>query len=185
MASNPYATPESNVTNEGAEIIPTSLWTAKGRLSVLSYLGQTLLFTIVYTIVLFAALFGAALIFGSDVDMSSLSNDPGSVPPALWAVLILIYAVVFYISWCMIIKRLHDRNMKGWWSLLLLVPPITLVILVILFIPSQGKGQANRFGAWRTTRGWEKVLGILYAVLLVGSIVASVAGFAYLGTLGS
>jgi uncharacterized membrane protein YhaH (DUF805 family) len=44
-----------------------------------------------------------------------------------------------------LIKRLHDLDMRGWWSLLLFIPLFNLLILVIVgLIP--GNQEANRFG---------------------------------------
>lgn len=42
------------------------------------------------------------------------------------------------------VKRLHDANKSGWWSLLLL-PPATLFFLIYLFFLS-GSKEANRWG---------------------------------------
>lgn len=43
------------------------------------------------------------------------------------------------------IKRFHDINMSGWWTLLILLPYINLLVfLIIAFIPGT-KGK-NRFG---------------------------------------
>jgi len=74
----------------------------------------------------------------------------------------------------MAIKRLHDRNMSGWWvlSFILILP------MILLFIPS--KGEPNRFGAWRQTRGWEKVLGIIYLLFLIASLVLPFVGAGFL-----
>lgn len=57
--------------------------------------------------------------------------------------LILSICNLFFIP--LLIRRLHDRNMSGWWALLLLLPLIgSLVLLVILVLPSDHK--INRFG---------------------------------------
>jgi len=64
MASNPYATPESDVENFSGEVIKTSIWTKKGRLSVMSYLGQAMLMTIIMFAIIAAAIFILMLIFG-------------------------------------------------------------------------------------------------------------------------
>ena len=46
---------------------------------------------------------------------------------------------------CVAIRRLHDRDMSGWWFLLNLVPVIgALVLLVIYALP--GTDGPNRFG---------------------------------------
>lgn len=74
------------------------------------------------------------------------------------------YSVVFAI------RRCHDFNASGWWSLLLLIP---LANLVFYFIPGSEGG--NRFGPMRPTRTWEKVLGIVFLVLMIVGVVAAIA----------
>ncbi len=55
---------------------------------------------------------------------------------------IMIKSVVFpLIVFVMSIRRLHDFDLSGWWSLLALIP---VVPLALVFIP--GKKEANRFG---------------------------------------
>lgn len=43
------------------------------------------------------------------------------------------------------VRRLHDRDMSGWWVLLGLVPVIGALILLILFL-LRGTDGPNRFG---------------------------------------
>lgn len=55
---------------------------------------------------------------------------------------IMIKSVIFpLVVFVMSIRRLHDFDLSGWWSLLVLIP---LVPIVLVFIP--GKKEANRFG---------------------------------------
>lgn len=55
--------------------------------------------------------------------------------------LITLVLVGFYIF--LTIRRLHDINLRGWFSFLL-VPPFTLFFLIYLF--SAAKNEANRWG---------------------------------------
>lgn len=43
------------------------------------------------------------------------------------------------------VRRLHDRDMSGWWVLLALIPLIGALILFVLFVMRGTDGQ-NRFG---------------------------------------
>lgn len=43
------------------------------------------------------------------------------------------------------VRRLHDRDMSGWWILLVLIPAIGTLILLILFV-MRGTEGPNRFG---------------------------------------
>lgn len=55
---------------------------------------------------------------------------------------IMVKSVIFpLIVFVMSIRRLHDFNLSGWWSLLVLIP---LVPFALVAIP--GKKEANRFG---------------------------------------
>ena len=58
---------------------------------------------------------------------------------------ILFSLAIFLPSLAVAIRRLHDRDMSGWWFLLNFVPLIgTLILLVIYALP--GTGGPNRFG---------------------------------------
>ncbi len=55
---------------------------------------------------------------------------------------ILVKNVMFpMVVFVMSIRRLHDLNFSGWWSLTVLIPFVTLALL---FLP--GNKEANRFG---------------------------------------
>lgn len=69
------------------------------------------------------------------------------LPPGLGKLLsttsyIMVKSVIFpLIVFVMSIRRLHDFNLSGWWSLLVLIPLVPFALLVI-----PGKNEANRFG---------------------------------------
>lgn len=44
------------------------------------------------------------------------------------------------------VRRLHDRDMVGWWYLLALIPIIGALVLIFIFV-QKGSDGANRFGA--------------------------------------
>jgi len=44
------------------------------------------------------------------------------------------------------VRRLHDRDMAGWWYLLVLVPLIGALVLLFIFVQKGSDGD-NRFGA--------------------------------------
>lgn len=52
---------------------------------------------------------------------------------------------VFLPAICVAIRRLHDRDMSGWWALLYFIPLLgSLILLVIYALP--GTDGPNRFG---------------------------------------
>lgn len=78
---------------------------------------------------------------------------------------IMIKSVVFpLIVFVMSIRRLHDFDLSGWWSLLVLIP---LVPIVLVFIP--GKKEANRFGPAPTSNPVSlKLAAVILPCALVG-----------------
>jgi len=186
VINDPYAAPTANLENVAdAAVIPTKTMSAKGRLSVLSYLGQSMVLMVVgMAILAVVGVVGAAV---GGISFESFAADPESFNfsnPAFIAIAVLgtlVYIGILVISIIMMIKRIHDRNHSGWWILGLwiaaLIPFVNIVaifgFLYVAFWPGQKTG--NRFGGRRPTKGWEKVLGILYLVLIIGSIVASFA----------
>ena len=53
---------------------------------------------------------------------------------------------VFYPSLCIGIKRWHDRDKSGWWTLILLIPVIGLIWGIIELGFLKGTEGPNRFG---------------------------------------
>lgn len=207
MSNDPYAAPSAELhANDAA--VETSMWTATGRLSVLSYLGQSLLLIIAsglaFTalILAFAAAFGglenaANMLENLDnvEDMAFLESMP--VLPLLGLFVLLMIAL--YFSTCLLIKRLHDRGHSGWWALPLIIVSLIPVLAILSIIPYlyllfwPGQKRANRFGGQRATKGWEKLLGIIFIILILlplialGVILVTSGGAALLpaGALGS
>ena len=180
MSNDPYAAPEASLETEG-EVVPSSIWKAKGRLSWLSYWAHTLVVTIVFVVLtgILGTILGTvgggleALIEGREPNTASLIIGLLVGLPAIIAAL--------WISVCMMIKRLHDRNHTGWLGLLFFVPFVNVIFgLYALLFP--GNKTSNNFGAPRPTKNWEKVLGIimltLYGLLIAVSIAAPFLGMA-------
>lgn len=53
---------------------------------------------------------------------------------------ILLFCFVFL--WCAVVRRLHDMNFSGWWSILVYLVPVC--ILILCFWP--GTPAPNRYG---------------------------------------
>ena len=94
--------------------------------------------------VVFAALvqFGAAIVLGIAI---ALFQNAGFL---LWlSILIFSVVVLAFIlpSIAVAVRRLHDRDLSGWWYLLALVPFGSLVLLIWYLLP--GTAGENRFGS--------------------------------------
>jgi len=185
VSSDPYAAPTANLENmTAAPVVQTKIMSAKGRLSVLSYLAQGFVMMIALTaIIVVLGIVGATVTGFSPESFASPETIDFSNPVliALMVLAAIIYAAMIVISIILMIKRLHDRNHSGWWVLALYVcafiPVVNIVaifgFLYVMFWPGQKTG--NRFGGRRPTKGWEKVLGIIAIVIFVASIVAAFA----------
>ena len=164
MASNPYAAPESDVSHFSDEVIQTTPFTKKGRLSLASFLAHSMVLTLISLALIAGLAFVDSIITGNSFGLESIAA-PGQF---LLVGIGIIYLGMFYVAICQIIKRLHDVNFNGWWVLAVLL----VVGLILLFIP--GQETPNRFGAWRKTRVWEKIFAALYVLFFVASIAVSI-----------
>jgi uncharacterized membrane protein YhaH (DUF805 family) len=75
-----------------------------------------------------------AAIFGRSVDGQTVS-----ILGAIWSLALLLPAIAVGV------RRLHDRDMTGWWLLLYLIPVLGALVLLFFFVQS-GTNGANRFG---------------------------------------
>jgi uncharacterized membrane protein YhaH (DUF805 family) len=106
------------------------------------------------------AILGAVLV-GTMGGMGAFNTGPGSDPTAVFGVLfggfglvIALYVLATFIpTLAVTVRRLHDRDMSGWWYLgfvvISLIPLVgfiaSIAFLVIMFLP--GTPGPNRFGA--------------------------------------
>lgn len=186
MNNDPYAAPTADLQTDSV-VIETSTWSARGRLSRLSHLAHAFLLLIIAGLISTVAAFLFSTIVGGfeGMDLTNLEPSLFTSPMAIAGslVLLLLFVIFLYLYVCMLIKRLHDRNHSGWWSLPLMVlsviPVIGLITVIgyiyVMLFP--GNKHSNRFGGQRETKGWEKILGILYIVLMVLMIVGGGASF--------
>jgi uncharacterized membrane protein YhaH (DUF805 family) len=114
--------------------------TNQSRFSRKSY-GWTILFVL------------PAFLLGANLGNAFNGTPNEELGVVAFARLTSLVIAVFIVLWT--IKRLHDANKSGWWSLLLL-PPATLFFLVyVLLVP--GTSNKNR---WGDTSNESRVFGI-------------------------
>ncbi|MGB0867691.1 MAG: DUF805 domain-containing protein [Granulosicoccaceae bacterium] len=162
-----FAAPESEIEFQGEEI-QQKLFSARGRVGVLKYFGQTFLWSVVFMLVI-AALFAAASAMGL------VSGGPEAAMGGVAIISGVVMLPYLYIMICFGVKRLHDINMSGWFMLLLFVPIVNIFFGLYMML-KPGKAEANRFGAQSETKGWEKVVGWIYIVLMVAGFAAGLLG---------
>lgn len=112
------------------------------------------------------------------------------VVAALMALLAADLVYVFFIAifmatvpivvvwWIFVIQRLHDLNLSGWVSLLMLVPFLNMFMSLFLVL-WPGTSGTNRFGAKPPPNSWWHWLPATLGLLMVVGMVAAVALPAY------
>ncbi len=80
----------------------------------------------------------------SPEDMEAAMNLGGSASLALWTVLIFSLAMILP-SLAVSVRRLHDRDMSGWWILIGLTGIGSLILFIFYLL--DGTPGANRHGA--------------------------------------
>ena len=97
----------------------------------------------------------------------------------LAGVVVGLYIVVLVLGVIFMIKRWHDMNRSGWYSLLLFIPLVNIIVgLVMLFVP--GTDGPNDYGQpSRPTGTTAGIAVVLFFVVFIGGILAAVAIPAY------
>ncbi|MCK5918163.1 MAG: DUF805 domain-containing protein [Cocleimonas sp.] len=179
--TNPYSTPASDLHRDlnNGKNDTSSPFSAKGRFSRLSFLAWNLILNIIMLIA-FAAIAGIAgaastLLTGTDPNaMVAFYTSGAGLFMIAFMLVSLVITIIFFI------RRLHDINMSGWWSILAFIPLVNLIFGIYALVKKGVEGP-NNFGSTRATPKWEKVLGIialvlivLYIVVVIGAIIAAV-----------
>lgn len=157
---NQYAPPTATVEDVAPEHLGTArlnMFSAEGRIGRLRYLAYVT---------------GASLIQGFVIGIvTAVIGGP---------VLIAVVNAALYIAmiwFCIIcgIKRCHDMDISGWWSVTVLIP---IIALLWAFWP--GSKGANRFGPPPPPNNLGvRILGLLLPVIFFIGIVAAIALPAY------
>jgi len=154
-----YQAPQAEL---GEQIPDTnSTWfNFQGRLGRLSYFGRSALAMILSMIL-------AGLVF------FLLNTVAGEGVAGAGAGVVMLG--LFWVSITLLAKRLHDINLSGWWMLLTFIPLLGLLPLLYFYFKGGAEG-GNRFGYRPETKGWEKLLGGLFIVLLLAALAATIYG---------
>ncbi len=74
--------------------------------------------------------------------MAAVSGYYGAIPIWYW----LLQIPLFWIGLAVMAKRWHDQDRSGWWTLLLLVPLLGVLIVLVMQGFIGGTPGPNRFG---------------------------------------
>ncbi|OWQ47923.1 hypothetical protein CDL60_04835 [Roseateles noduli] len=158
---NQYAAPQAHVADVNAFEGGTGelkVFSSEGRIGRLRYLAWSMaagLINALVSVVMTFALSGSSALF-------MLFNIVAFVA-ALW------FSVIIGI------KRCHDMNISGWWTLTIIFP-----LIVFLWILVPGSKTANRFGPPPPPNNWGvRILGLLFPVIAGIGLIAAVALPAY------
>lgn len=121
------------------------LFTARGRIGRAAYWKGSLL-------VLLVTMLTALVSVGYGTVVPDMTTADGShlIEGAVELPLILLSLATFafdaYASCCLAIKRCHDRDKSGWWSLIQLIPIVGQIWSVVEIGFFAGTPGPNRFG---------------------------------------
>ncbi len=157
----PFAPPVADVADVSLSTQPgeLKLFSAKGRIGRLRYMAYGSGASMVYDVVAVAMVAGLA------------GSTAGMVLVGLSVIALLWFSIITGI------KRCHDMDISGWWTLTMFIP---LIVLAWIFVP--GSSGENRFGPPPppNTLG-VRLLGFLLPVVMLIGILAAIALPAYQG----
>lgn len=161
---NPYQAPGANLeVARQEEYSEVKFFSTTGRLGRVRYLTFSMGYMLIFYLVI-------AVLFGVLAASGMMQNQT-----AVLVVTGIAYVLIIGFGFTLSIRRAHDFNKSGWWSLLSLVP---LVNLLFLFVP--GTDGENSYGKKTPpNRGGLVVLVVgLFLIAIVG-ILAAIAIPAY------
>ena len=154
---NQYAAPQAVVDDVGAttEMGQLKMFSAEGRIGRLRFLAY--------------AIGGGWLIKALSAVLMAIFI--GVSPQLVGIISALTWAPILWFVIISGIKRAHDFNASGWWSLVSLIP--LLGILIWIVIP--GSKGCNRYGPPPPANTWGvRVMSLLLPIMVIG-ILAAVA----------
>jgi uncharacterized membrane protein YhaH (DUF805 family) len=152
---NQYAPPQAHVADisQGAGFAELNYFSTQGRIGRLRYLAWATGASLVYQILITVATLALR-----DSVLMSVVTIAGLI------------AVIWFSIVCAI-KRCHDMDISGWWSLTAILP---IIALAWMFWPGS-KGE-NRFGPPPPPNTWGvRVLGLMLPVIAFVGILAAIA----------
>jgi len=179
---SPYQPPRSAIkpTTSG-ELSEVKILSAQGRLGRVRYIGYLVGMGLLINLI--SALFTGLAAFlqiqgeGSQESMSIMTGG-------IIIVIVILGIAALVVSILLTIQRLHDFNASGWWSALIIVPFVNLVLYLVLLIMPGTQGP-NRFGnpTPPNTLGVILLALILPLIFVIG-IIAAIAIPTYTDYLG-
>ena len=159
MSSNPYQTPEGQLTIDDQAVGEIKFFSPSSRINRLRYWAHSMIFTFVAL-----ALFVVVALVAAYVNVS--------VAIGLGAI---VFIAMIASSYLLAIQRLHDLNKTGWMCLLMLVPfaNIYLIVLLIFFEGTKGRNDFGLQTPPNKTWHWIMAFSMPVFVILFGLILSA------------
>lgn len=168
---NPYLAPGAPLSGATSDVYQPRLlqWKGRiGRLRYLAYLSVVCLLTAV-----------GMMILGAVLGAVGMNMSGGRFDNLMMAYIAVVYAPMVVFSFVLARRRFNDAGRSGWFSVLLFVPFVNLLVSLYLVF-AQGSEGANAYGLPPAPNTlWIKIAGSVLPLLFVIGIVASVAIPAY------
>ncbi len=164
QVESPFATPKASLqNNETMEFDTGSIFSPRGRLARVDYIIYSIGMTLIVS-------FAGGLLAGLLAPVSPMIAGFGNM---VLMIPMLVLSVVF------MIRRFHDLNWRGWWSVLAFIPLANIIMIFILMCARGTEGE-NSYGLPRPPPSTFKIVValILPAVFIIG-ILAAIAVPAY------
>lgn len=159
--NNPYHAPSADLAPDHANVVtydPSVLSTAGriGRLRFISY----------------SFWLGMAASIGLSIAMSVLGNEFTVRHSMLFGWITI--AGMLAIGTVYGIRRLHDMGFSGWWAVMCMVPPLSILLWFALAC-FRGDSLANRYGPPALKNRWPAITGASLGILLMVLITILIA----------
>ncbi len=157
---NPYESPEADLEQEQPQTYKPKVFAINGRLGRARYLCYSFAFTF-FLIIVIGAVGGLSGLISETGEMSTVHSLLVSMP-------ILLLIVI------MARRRLHDLNFSGWWSILMLIPLVSIIpSLFLMFAP--GNKHDNDYGLKPAKNGALVYIFMSLFIVVFAGLIAVVA----------
>lgn len=170
VEANPYQAPQSTIADaDSDEFGEVKIFSFRGRMGRLRYLGYSFGFYFLSVLII-------SLVAGVLVGVQG-GGEPGPAASLIPAAIMLAFTPLYFM---LAIQRLHDVNLSGWFSLLMLVPFVNFLVAIGLMVAPGTKGE-NGYGLQPPPNSGGVVAIAMIVPLIVVAILAAIAIPAYQG----
>lgn len=156
MSTNPYQTPEGQLTTDDQSYGEINFFSPSSRINRLRYWAHGMLFALGFYAI--AAVGGLLYAF---------------VSPWIGVPIIAVaYIALIVFSVIVMIQRLHDLNKTGWMWLLALVPFANIYLLIILIFFKGTPGRNNYGLQTPPNKTWHWILALVFPVVILVVMIA-------------